>query len=459
MKLSILTTLCTASLLILSGCVATPKPNDQTLVDASLPKIELTKNGIIAEANSIAFEWKSITDPRVKGIYIYKESPTENGVKGQLSYYETISNRFATHYVDTKIKPDSKYSYTFKTFSKDAQSVPSNFIYVNSAPVLESVSWIHSINGMPRTAKIIWRPHINQKVKSYIVERKAKNEKVFEEIGRVDGRLNVEYIDTDLKDNYVYEYRVRVLTFDNLVSSASRSVSVITKALPKAVKNLSASKNLPKEIALRWNKYTDEDFAMYHLYRAESKDGSYELIAKLHNNFYKDKVSIDQKKYYYRVSVVDKDGLESESDTTTAVGSTLVKPKAPTSLQAMLLGNKIELTWSNLDERNKKYIIKKTEKTGWLQETESQHTTNGSLKFIDLNIQPDTTYIYKVYGVDKNSIVSEPSAEVKVKTPESTKIMNQKLRKQTESIVLPQENIKIEGETIIPNKDLNLNEI
>jgi uncharacterized protein len=460
MKLWTLATLCTASLLILSGCSATPKPKDDTVIDKTLPTIKLTKSGVFADANAIAFEWKSIKDPRVNGIYIYKKSPSKDSIEKGYVYYDTINNRFATHYVDTDIQANTQYSYAFKTFSKDAESLLTKAIHVKSLPVLESVSWIYSVNGMPRSAKVIWRPHNSQKVQSYIIERKSSTDKEFKEVSRIKGRLNVEYIDTNLKDNKVYEYRVKVLTFDNLISKPSKTVSVITKALPVAIKNVTATTKLPKKISLKWSKTISEDFTHYHVYRADQRDGNYKLIAKLKNNFFTDKLSEDGKTYYYRVSAVDKDGLESENEETTTMGSSLGKPRAPISIKATLIGNKIEITWSNIDERTKKYIIIKKEKTSWYQEKETQFKTNGAQKYIDLYFRPDTTYVYKVYGVDANSIVSNPSAEVEITTPESKIFIAPKAVQKTESIAAPQqENIQVQGETIIPNKDLNLNEL
>ncbi|MCD6433890.1 MAG: hypothetical protein J7L21_07595, partial [Sulfurimonas sp.] len=74
MKLWTLSTLCTVSLLIFSGCTATtPTPKKEAVVDSTLPIVELTQNGIFVDMNAVAFEWKSIKDPRVKGLYIYKQ--------------------------------------------------------------------------------------------------------------------------------------------------------------------------------------------------------------------------------------------------------------------------------------------------------------------------------------------------------------------------------------------------
>jgi len=237
----------TVSILMLSGCVSThPEPIDKVVVDDTLPVIKLTKNGIFADTNAIAFEWKNITDPRVKGILVYKKELSANKNKPtDDDYYTTLSNRFTTHYLDTQIKPDTKYKYYFKTFSNKAESKKSKAITINSLPVLTSVSWIHSVQGLPRSAKIIWRPHTNKKVKSYIIERKTLKESKWIELATVQGRLSAEYIDKNLKDNYVYKYRVRVLTYDNILSTPSEIVKVITKALPKPVTNTTATKNLP----------------------------------------------------------------------------------------------------------------------------------------------------------------------------------------------------------------------
>ncbi len=460
MKLSTLTTLWIVSLLILSGCGVKPVPHKDDAVDSSLPIVQLTENGTFSDMNAIGFEWKTISDPRVDGIYIYKLDPTLNADERQMTYYSTIDNRFATHYVDEKIKPSTSYKYVFKTFSKDAKSKPSRTISVTSLATLDSVSWIHSTTGMPRTAKIIWRPHSNEKVTTYIIQRQELNEKEFQEIGRVEGRLNVEFIDQDLEDNHVYNYRIKVLTYDKLLSSPSKIVNVITKPLPSKVTNISASFNLPKKINLTWDKYSNDDFSYYCVYRAEHKDDSYKLIAKLHNNHHTDIRDEDSKEYYYKVSIVDVDGLESKYETTYVVGSTLSKPKAPVSVKAKLVANKIEISWSNADKKTQKYMIKKVEKQGWLSEIDIKLENIKSPIYFDSDIKPDTTYSYKVYAIDSNSLVSEASKEVVVKTPESKKVISVKDAKPKEEVkVLKQENIDIQTETITPIQDLDLNEI
>jgi len=258
---------------------------------------------------AVGFEWKSMKDPRVKGIYVYKKSFDD-----EASEYEstaTIENRFTTHYTDEDVEPESKYAYYFKTYTQNSESNPSKEVVVSTLPVLDSVSWIHAIENMPRSAKIIWRPHTNQIVKRYILERKTLEDDEWSELDTIDGRLSAEYIDEELQDDFVYKYRIRVLTYNDIVSNPSKEVRIVTKPLPEQVQNIKATDNLPKQIKVTWNQVNTKDFANYNLYRSQSIDGNYDLIAKIKKLEFIDTIEEDGEDYFYQVSVVDKDDLES----------------------------------------------------------------------------------------------------------------------------------------------------
>ncbi len=464
MKLSTLITLYAVSLLILSGCSnSNPTPKKEAIVDDSLPIVELTKNGLFVDMKSIAFEWNIVSDPKVKGIYIYKTTPDTEEKKGTLEYYTTINSRFSTHYIDRSVTPATKYAYAFKTFSEVAEGRQSKLISVSSLPVLNSVVWVHSQTGMPRTAKILWRPHTNERVKSYIIERKTFEDKEWKELAKLNGLLNAEYIDTELKDNYVYEYRIRVETYDGIVSSPSEIVKVVTKALPKGVSKIKTTTSLAKSIKITWDESIAKDFALYYLYRSEKVDGDYELIATLHNSNFLDKINDDGKKYFYRVSVVDKDGLESEHDEVSVQGMSLEKPDAPSVVQIKLIDKTIKLFWSKVDLRTKSYIVVKKQKKGWFDESVEEFSGIEKREFIDTKIENDTLYSYRVYAVDVNGIKSLSSVEVKLQTPESTEIiMKEKTSTQQaiqKEVAAPSLKSKSEVEVISPMTDLNVKEL
>jgi len=481
MKLSKLAIFYTASLIIFSGCTpsklsvpgldsnatSSSEAKEAELLDRTLQRVELTKNGIFAEMKSIAFEYKNITDPRVKGVYVYK---LDSESKDSNEPYDTIENRFSTHYVDRNVEPGTDYKYYFKTFSKEHESLPSDVISVSSLPVLESVSWIHSVEGMPRTAKIIWRPHTNEKVISYIIERKTLEKDEWEKIAEIEGRLNAEYIDKDLQDNYIYNYRIKVKTYNGIISKPSKEVRVITKPLPKSIFNLTATTNLPKVIELNWEKSDAKDFNLYYLYRASSANGSLDLIATLHNNHFIDNIGEDGKQYFYKVSVVDKDGLESPLQKIALQGSTLPIPNAPAVTKAKYVNGKVELAWKDMEGRAKSYTIIKKHRKSWLDTFEDEFTGITSTSFSDSNLESDITYHYQIIAIDENGLKSEPSVEIEMKIPklieleEATKAPLEVINKNDNKIQtiedIEKKHEKLPNkEVIVPVENLDLSEI
>ena len=415
MKLWTLITLCTASLLIISGCSGNvPVPKKEAVIDTSLPILELTKNGTIVDSASIALEWKAISDQRVEGVYIYRVSLDENN-SNKNEYYDTVNSRFSTHYLDTNIEPNSRYAYYFKTYSANAESQKSEQTIITSLPQLESVIWIHSTQGMPRSAKIIWRPHANEKVKAYIIQRRTLQETKWSDIATVNGRLNAEYIDEKLQDNFTYKYRIRVLTYDNIISKPSQEVSVITKELPTEVMQVVASTDMAKKIEVHWKSTQVSDFLTYRVYRSTSINGSYEMVAETKNSSYSDAIQEDGKEFFYRVSVVDRDRLESINSNVTALGRTLVKPSTPSLAEAIFANGQVKLSWVSSDSRAKSYIVQKKFSKSFLESSIEDFQNIKGNQFFDSNVEYDRIYFYKIYAVDANGIKSEPSMEVKLK--------------------------------------------
>ena len=81
-----------SSIIIFDGCNgASVVPSGQkVVVDKTLPKVTLTKRGIVTDMNDVAFEWRPIKDPRVEGVKIYK-STQENNESLLLTTIEDLS--------------------------------------------------------------------------------------------------------------------------------------------------------------------------------------------------------------------------------------------------------------------------------------------------------------------------------------------------------------------------------
>ena len=415
MKLLNLVIFLTVSILTFSGCVeSTPKPNDKPVIDSTLPVVKLTPNGVFTDMKAIGFEWHGITDPRVKGIYVFKQIVGKEA--SDYKYLTTIQSRFVTHFVDEDVKPQTQYNYYFKTFSDKSESKPSQAVSAKTLPVLDSVSWIYALKDMPRSAKIIWRPHTNHIVKAYILERKTLVDDEWDKLVTIDGRLNAEYIDSNLKDNFVYKYRIRVVTYNGLTSKPSKEVTVVTKALPAQVTNIVATKNIAKKIKITWDKTNIVDFLHYNIYRSTSIDGKYKLIASVKKEEYIDSVDKDGVDYFYRVSTVDGDELESKHDVKSIHGKSLARPITPTLVEVKMVGDNLEISWKSTDPRVKSYVVNKRVSRGWINRSHEEFIDIKDKTFVDHSIEPETTYYYTVSSVDRFSIKSEPSIEVKFTT-------------------------------------------
>ena len=153
------------------------------MIDVSLPVPSL--NGHISEMEALAFEWKSIQDPNVEGYYVYRSDPTAKDEK--LQRIATLKGRYITHYLDSGLAPNQLYMYRFSSFNAaGAESQASATYRASTLPLMPSVSFFASLGNLPRSAKLIWRPHTDTQVKGYRLERKLKAENEWESVATIN---------------------------------------------------------------------------------------------------------------------------------------------------------------------------------------------------------------------------------------------------------------------------------
>ncbi|MDF1881619.1 fibronectin type III domain-containing protein [Sulfurimonas sp. MAG313] len=380
MKQLILPTLA-ATLLLFSACTKQPSPSAKPKINPNLPKVIV--NGHIESMSSIAFEWKPIKDPDVKGYYIYRSTLEDKDKK--LLRTDQVKSRFSSHYTDIELSPNTTYVYRISAYNADFEESEASTTYrVTTKPVLNSVSFFDSIENLPRMAKLIWRPHDNFGVKGYLLERQTIEKPEWVQIAKIKNRLQAEYIDYDLDDNRVYKYRLRALTYNNIKSTPSDIAKVVTKPLPTEVKGLNATTTEPKSITVSWKASEEKDIAYYNVYRSSKNEGSYDYYMKLKETQFSDKVQKDGQGYFYKITAVDKDGLEGMKQINPAQGNSLIPPTTPTFLDALVQNDSAVLTWKNNDKRTKSYTLIKVTQEGWMSTT--------SVNITDIK---ETTYTVK----------------------------------------------------------------
>ncbi|MEA2018473.1 MAG: hypothetical protein U9N59_08490 [Campylobacterota bacterium] len=410
--------LLTALLILISGCQKEVSAPLKPKIDEKLPMVSSQSIKSIPDINSIALEWKAIIIPEVQGYHIIRADMQK---EGKFKRVATLKNKYTTHYLDKDLDANSQYGYKISVYTKNGfESRASDSVKIVTLPNLQSVSLIQTISDLPRQIKILWRPHTNARVSKYIIERTSPSEPKWKKIATVDKRYNVEYIDTKLGDNKIFTYRIKSITFDNIVSEPSQISTATTKALPGQIKALEATTALPKKIQLSWVKSETQDVISYNIYRSNSATGSFAKIAKapIAHNRYDDIISEDGKIYFYKITTVDKDSLESKiNDLSPTMGSTLSKPKMPHVTLSQIQGNKMILNWESGDDRAVSYNIFKRVKDGWSSSKEKLIPNIREVRFEDPDVVRGVEYSYSIQAVDKHGLTSKQTDEITSKLP------------------------------------------
>ena len=403
----------TSILVLLSACTGgSPKP---VQVDKSLPKIAL--NGYLSDMTAAAFEWKPITDTRVKGVIIYRNDPSSKS-PNKLSQIDTVKNARVTHYLDDGLKPETLYQYRFATYNaKGHTSLASKKQEVRTKPLLASVSFFSTSGALPRAAKLVWRPHTDNSIVAYRLERRQNGTDKWQRVATIKGRLNAEYIDTDLKDNTRYEYRLKSVTYNNIISKPSQSATVITKAPPPPVNSINASHGKAGMIEVSWKDDNKANIVYYQVYRATSETGRYKLVAdRVKKMRYNDTISKTSQQYFYKVIGISADNLGGELKAVkAAAGTTIDAPRGPKNLVAMVENATVQLTWKSTDSRAVSYIVTKEISKGFMSSETKIFKNIKKTLMIDSSLKHGEEYTFSVVSVDKNGIKSAPSNSVNVK--------------------------------------------
>ncbi|MBZ7946024.1 fibronectin type III domain-containing protein [Campylobacter sp. RM9939] len=400
--------LCLSILILLfNACsvsqVSNTESSKEVLINESLPKMDNIKT--LSDMSNIAFEWEPLYDDNIQGFYLYRCSDEDP----QFKLIATIKDKFQTHYVDTNLKPNTKYYYKMRSFDNQGHLSEDGKIFeVSTMPRLEAIPYVQAITNLPNRIKLIWRPHPDLRVNSYIIERSKSNEDNFKKIAEVQNRLSAEYIDKDLKPNENFNYQIIAVSFDGIKSEPSQVLNSTSKALPPEVQNLNASSDASNKIILTWDAPNYKDFSYYKVYSTSSSFLPYTLIAKTDKNSYEDLVEGSDKTKYYKVTMVDVDGLEGPMPKNGVEGKTLGISSSPSIILAQSTPEGINLEWVDGDSRAVEYEVRRY---GGEQNAIFKGIKEKKLK--DIKALPGVEYSYEVIAIDSAGLRSEPSKRVK----------------------------------------------
>ena len=389
--------------LFVAGCANTSP--DTASVNANLPQVTNVKT--ISGTTEIGLEWPSYAEySDVQGFQIFRAEM--NG--GEMKRVAVVKDKYSTHFVDTKLAPETTYKYVVKTYGGGAVSESAPVTVASTTKLMDSVPFAQAIYGLPERIKIIWRPHPDLRVKSYVIERRSLGSQSWSKRAEVNGRLSAEYIDK-VGSGQSYEYRIFVKTANGELSKPSEILQATTKNLPNGVSQVTASSNLPKRINISWVGTTAEDFKTYRVYSSRNEYLPFTLLGETTANSYDDYIDDNGGVRFYKVTAVDKDGLESPKGEAVK-GQTLDAPNAPSLQSVTQEGKAVRIVWENSDTRVVKYHIEKSQILGMVPDEKFE--VMGGNSFSDTNIEKGKTYYYKVYGVDEYGVTSPASNSLSV---------------------------------------------
>ncbi len=212
------------------------------------------------------------------------------------------------------------------------------------------------------------------------------------------------YTDTTAKAGTKYYYKLRAVSYGNVKSSYSNTVSFLGKlAQPKVSISYSASSGKP---IVKWE--TVEGAEKYFIYRSTKKTSGYTRVkTAVSARSYTDTDAVAGTNYYYKVKAIheDKDANSPYSE----VVNRVCDLKRPSVTIKNSTSGYPYLKWSEISGAKKYYVYRATSKGGTYKFLDS--TT--ALKFTDKTAQEGKTYYYKVKAVHSNTAANSAYSAIK----------------------------------------------
>ncbi|MBU0678409.1 MAG: fibronectin type III domain-containing protein [Verrucomicrobia bacterium] len=402
-------------------------------VSATTPPPPAKVSGIeaaSAEVRCLPLSWEPNAEEDVSTYIIYRSS----GKDGEYAEVGRVAGRTSTEFLDGgrdpgSLEDETEYFYILVAVnavgavSEDSDPVSG----VTRAPP-PAVTGVRAESGMAREVKVTWEQSSDEKVVGYRIWRRKAGDGDFDAVGTVDNLETTEFLDrgpvkaslfggkpemSALDDAGLYEYKVIAFNTARAESRDAEVVEARTKDRPAAPGRVLVSEKIPQAIEVAWTRNPEDDIDHYLVEAGSSSNGRYKQLASVDADAdslsCKDRSLKHGETKYYRVKVIDKDGLESDwSEPKEGMAKPL--PDAPTELSAEYGDDSVKVTWSGPEQDDVvKYQVWNKSFMSWnLIDSVDQpaYTFSGGGK---------ATLIISVSAVDEDGLESEKSETLEVK--------------------------------------------
>lgn len=250
--------------------------------------------------------WNPHQDTRVQGYII--ERRDKNGNWKELN---KVSNRLLVEYLDTGLEDGTTYEYQIFAYNaNNSRSLPSKSVKATTKPKPATIINFKATNNIPRQINLSWDLHKNPEVTSYKILRSGFISSFYTTLTTLPSNTN-SYQDIISKDGEQYNYKIIATDKDGIDSLEAGPINGSTLAVPSAP-NITYAQIENGYVVLKWLP-TDERTTEYIVYKKDSMFfGETLRYNKVLTAEFIDREIKAGEKYYYSVSALDKNGLESK---------------------------------------------------------------------------------------------------------------------------------------------------
>lgn len=264
------------------------------------------------EGSNIRLQWNTTNDPTIDAYFVYRGTTPQ-----QLSLF---SGRItSTNFLDTTPELSGGSQYYYAVISQNLKQDTSIFSNVVSIipqrkieiPAPTEVTFYYT-NG---ALNIFWQDsrRVNNMVKSFIVQKKLKNETDFTTITQQPIEA-ITLKDTAIKMGTSYHYRVAAISIKGDTSNFSEAFEYSLAKGRVDVLNKFDLLNGPKGITVSLPTVYYDNRKAYNIFRRKASEPNFSRIARISANefVYLDTKVIDGESYFYAISITETDDREGK---------------------------------------------------------------------------------------------------------------------------------------------------
>ena len=391
------------------------------------PAVVQKVSAVSEEVRCVPVAWAQSPESDVVRYDVYRARAAE----GPFDKIGAVQSRSTVSYLDGGANPgnledEALYFYRIRAVNAvTSESADSETVKAITRSVPAEVSNVSVISNRPREIPVSWAAHPDKTVLGYEVWRSEEGADEWIQLSRINGRDVTRYLDRgeikpktglgQLKDATVYHYKLIAFNTAHIKSSASTPASARTKYRPVMPSGLTVTTNMPLAIKLDWAPNPEKDIGTYVVEYSDVPDGSFKKLVSVQASrenrlSAKDMALPSGEVRYYRVKVIDQDGLESDWSGV-ARGVSKPVPDAPAALQAEPSGTTVNVTWKAPGQPDiRHYKVWRKKLFGW-ELVSSTEQTHYLFEFTELS-KPMTI---SISAVDKDELESGRSESIEIK--------------------------------------------